>query len=350
MHSNNKNSKIRSFIKYILFLAIAVALVFFAFKGVNIRKVISEMLKANIFWVLLSLLFSVVALVSRAYRWNLLLEPLGYSPKLRNTTYAVSIGYFANLAFPRLGEVTRCGTLSRAESIPFSSLLGTVIVERIVDVISLLICLMLTAIIEFKRLGNFLTQNIIDPLLGKFRQLITSPLAIAAGIAFIVVVVIAVIFLKKKQKQKGKESPIAHFIKELVAGLKTIVNLKRPWLFIFHSVFIWVLYFLSAYVCFFALPATSGLGLSVALFVLTLGGLGMSAPVQGGIGVYHLLVSQGLMLYGLNQQDGLAFATLLHTLQIIMIVSLGLISLLLLFTEKKKLRKANQSQVGEKVA
>ena len=297
------------------------------------------MLKANIFWVSFSFVLSVIAIVSRAYRWNLLLEPLGYSPKLKNTTYAVSIGYLANLAFPRLGEVTRCGTLSRAETIPFSSLLGTVIVERIIDVISLLICLLLTAIIEFKRLGHFLTTNIIDPLVGKLRSFITSPLGIAVAIAFIILVFLAVMYFKKKQKEKGNESAISHFIKELISGLKTIVKLKRPWLFIFHSVLIWVLYFLSAYVCFFALPATSGLGLSAGLFILTLGGLGMSAPVQGGIGVYHLIVSQGLMLYGLSQQDGLAFATLLHSLQIVMILILGSLSLLLIFFDRRASRK-----------
>src|SRR5438034_10840907 len=107
-----------------------------------------------------------------------------------------------------------------------------------------------------------------------------------------------------------KELAIAYFIKELINGLRSIANLKLPWLFIFHSILIWGLYYLSAYVCFFALPSTTNLGLSAALFVLTLGGIGMSAPVQGGIGVYHLLVSQGLMLYGLSQQDGLTFATL----------------------------------------
>ena len=330
------NRKLLSFLKYILLLIITAALLFFAFRGISIGKVFSEMIKANIFWASLSLILSVIALISRAYRWNLLLEPLGYSPKLKNTTAAVSIGYFANLAFPRLGEVTRCGTLSRAESIPFSSLLGTVVVERIVDVITLLICLALTAVIEFKRLGNFLTQNIIDPLLGKIKHFIASPIGMIATIVFFALIIFAVIYFKKRQKQKGKESAVAHFIKELITGLKAIANLKRPWLFIFHSVFIWVLYFLSAYVCFFALPATSGLGLGPALFILTLGGLGMSAPVQGGIGVYHLLVSQGLMLYGLSQQDGLAFATLLHSMQIVMIVVLGSISLFLLFLERKK--------------
>ena len=332
------SSRLISIAKFLVLLTIALGLLVFAFKGISVKKIFDEIFKANIFWVLLSVLFSVIAIVSRAYRWNLLLEPLGYSPNLKNTTYAVSIGYFANLAFPRLGEVTRCGTLSRAEAIPFSSLLGTVIVERIVDVISLLVCLLFTAIIELKRLGNFLTKSIVDPLFGKIKNIITSPIGIGAGVAFIILVFVAVIYLKKKQRQEGKESTISHFIKELIAGLRTIVSLERPWLFILHSVFIWVLYFLSAYVCFFALPVTTHLGLSAALFVLTLGGLGMSAPLQGGIGVYHLLVSQGLMLYGLSQQDGLTFATLLHSLQIVMIIVLGSLSLLLIFFNAKARR------------
>jgi glycosyltransferase 2 family protein len=329
-------SKLLSVLKYFLLLAVAGVLLYFSFRGISIRKVFSEMLSANIFWVLLSFLMSLIALVSRAYRWNLLLEPLGYSPRLINTTSAVSIGYFANLAFPRLGEVTRCATLSKAESIPFSSLLGTVIVERIIDVITLFLCLVLTAIIEFNRLGNFLNENIFNPIGEKLRQFLTSTLGVAAVVIFIAVLVIGLIYFRKKQKQKGRESIVAHFVKELLNGLRSVTKLKRPWLFVFHSIFIWVLYFLSAYICFFALPATSGLGLSAGLFILTLGGLGMSAPVQGGIGVYHLLVSQGLMLYGLSQQAGLAFATLLHSLQIVMVVSLGSVSLFLLFLQKKK--------------
>jgi len=329
-------SKTYSILRLVLLLAIAFGLLLFAFKGISINKIANEIFRANIFWVLLSLVPSIIALVSRAYRWNLLIEPLGYKPRLKNTFYAVTIGYFANLAFPRLGEVTRCGSLGKVESIPFGSLLGTVIIERIVDVISLLICLMLTAIIEFKRLGNFLTKNIIDPLFGKFKSIITSPVAIGAGLVLIILVCFVIFYLRKKQKEKGKESAISHFIKELIGGLRAIVTLERPWLFILHSILIWVLYFLSAWLCFFALPVTSGLGLSAALFVLTLGGLGMAAPVQGGIGAYHLLVSQGLMLYGLSQQDGLAFATLLHSLQIVMIVVLGSLSLLLIFFNRKK--------------
>ena len=331
-------AKLISLLKFLFVLTIAFTLLVFAFKGISLKKIGHEILKANVLWSLLSLSFSILAVIARAYRWKLLLEPLGYSPKLKNTTYAVSIGYLANLAFPRLGEVTRCGTLSNAESIPFSSLLGTVIIERIVDVISLLICLVLTAIVEFKRLGHFLTKNILDRLVGKLGNFIKSPVGVALGILIILLIFFVLRYLRRRQKEGGEDSAVSRFIRELIAGLRAVVKLKRPWLFIFYSLFIWVLYFLSAYVCFYALPATDGLGLGVALFVLTLGGLGMSAPVQGGIGVYHLLVSQGLMLYGLSQQDGLAFATLLHSLQIVMIVALGSSSLLLVFLNNKSTR------------
>jgi glycosyltransferase 2 family protein len=330
------NSKLLSFLKYFLLLAVALGLLAFAFRGVSVGKIIHDMLQANIFWVLLSALFSVVAFISRAYRWNLLIESVGYSPPLKKTTYALMVGYFANLAFPRLGEVTRCGSLSKAESIPFSPLLGTVIVERVIDVISLVICLLLTAILEYKRLGSFLSDNIIDPVIGKFRQLMASPPLIIAAIVVILGLAIAIFYFIKRSRQKGKESKIVHVFKNFMNGLRSVSTLRRPWLFVFHSVFIWFLYFMSTYACLFALPSTSHLGFNAALFLLVAGGLGMSAPVQGGIGAYHLLVSQGLMLYGLSQQDGLTFATLIHSLSLVLVVLFGIASLLLLFSGNKK--------------
>ena len=336
------NRKLLTALKYLFLLAIAGVLLWFAFRGISIRNVFSEMLKANFFWVSLSLVFSIVALISRAYRWKLLIESTGYSPPLKKTFYALMVGYFANLAFPRLGEVTRCGSLSKSEIIPFTSLLGTVIVERVIDVISLFICLLLAAIIEYKRLGNFLQDNIIQPIIDKFKQVMGSPIFLIAAILLIAGLVFAIIIYIKRVRQKGKESKWVQLMKGLIDGLRSIAKLKRPWLFIFHSVFIWVLYFFGVYVCFFALPFTSHLGFSAALFLLVAGGLAMSAPVQGGIGAYHLLVSQGLILYGVSQQDGLAFATLLHTLQTLMVVLFGVASLILLFSGKKNLHKTSE--------
>jgi uncharacterized protein (TIRG00374 family) len=291
------------------------------------------------FWVALSGILSIIAFIVRAYRWNLLIEPLGYTPSLKKTTYSLMVGYFANLAFPRLGEVSRCAALSKAESIPFNKLLGTVIVERVVDVLSLLICILLVAALEFKRLGNFFNENIFNPLIKKIDQLSRSPILLTILITALIALISVLIYFSRKNKAKGKETAFSKLAKGFIDGLRSIAKLKQPGLFIFHSIFIWVLYYLSVYVALFAFPFTSGLGSGAALFLLIAGGLGMSAPVQGGIGAYHLLVSQGLVLYGLSQEEGLTFATLLHSLQLVLVIIMGIASLLLLFSSGKE--KAN---------
>src|SRR6188474_3905330 len=147
--------KLINIVKYVILLVVAAALLLYALKGMDVEKIMQQIFSANIFWVSVSGLISIIAFIVRAHRWNLLIEPMGYSPSLKNTTYSVLVGYFANLALPRLGEVSRCGALSKAESIPFNKLLGTVIIERIIDVLSLFVCILLAAVLEYKRLGNF---------------------------------------------------------------------------------------------------------------------------------------------------------------------------------------------------
>lgn len=328
-------AKLVKILKYLALLAVSTGLLFLAFRGMDLKKIVEEMLRANMFWVALSGLISVIAFVVRAHRWNLLIRPLGYSPSLKNTTCSVMVGYFANLAFPRLGEVSRCGALNKAESIPFNKLFGTVIVERVIDVISLLICMLIAAAIEFKRLGNFFSENIFNPIIKKIELTTKTPLLLAAVIIILLGSIVAFIYFIRKSKNKGKESAISKLVTGFADGLRSVAKLKNPVEFIFHSILIWVLYYVSVYVALYAFTFTNGLGANAALFLLVAGGIGMSAPVQGGIGAYHLLVSQGLLLYGISEQNGLAFATLLHSLQILLIVVLGTISLLFLFTGSK---------------
>ncbi len=330
------NSKLFSILKYVVLLLISFGLLALAFKGISPKAIIHGMLQAKISWLIVAILIGVAGFISRAYRWKLLIESLGYSPSLKNTTYSLMVGYFANLALPRLGEVTRCGSLSKAESIPFTSLLGTVIIERVVDVLSLLICLFLAAIVEFDRVGNFLQDSIIHPLADKFHQMLLSPLIVGIVVIFFVVIVFLLFYFIGKSKQKKEESKLMRLITGLIKGLQSIAKLKRPWLFIFYSAFVWFLSFLGMYVSFFMLPATSDLGWSAALLLLVVSGFGMAAPVQGGIGAFHLLVSQGLILYGLSQEEGLTFATLVHTLSLVLVVVCGVVSLILLFSEKRK--------------
>jgi uncharacterized protein (TIRG00374 family) len=301
----------------------------------DVRKVFQQIASANIFWVSASGVISVIAFVVRAHRWNLLIEPMGYSPSLKNTTYSVLVGYFANLAFPRLGEVSRCGALSKAESIPFNKLLGTVIIERIIDVLSLLVCILLAATIEYKRLGNFFSEKIFEPLSEKFQKLTASPALLTVVILVLVILIGIAIYLIRKSKKKNSASRANKIVRGFVDGLRSIVNLKRPGLFIFQSVFIWVLYFVGVYTALYAFSFTNELGASAALFLLVAGGLGMSAPVQGGIGAYHLLVKEGLILYGVAAENGLAFAFMLHGLQLILVIAMGIVSLFLLFSVQK---------------
>src|SRR5687768_14195410 len=244
------NSKLLSLIKFIFLLAIALGLLVFAFRNVSIANIIAEIFQANLFWVLFSAFLSIIAFVSRAYRWNLLIESSGYSSPLSKTTYSLMVGYFANLAFPRLGEVTRCGALSKTESIPFNVLLGTVIVERVVDAVSLLICLLLACIFEFKRLGNFLLGNIVDPILNKLNNFIKSPVNIIILAASVIFTIFILRPPKNKKEQTGKESVAVLFSKGLMSGLNSVTKLKRTGLFMFHSVFIWLLYVLGMSVCF----------------------------------------------------------------------------------------------------
>ena len=186
----------------------------------------------------------------------MLIEPLGYRPPLGTTLAALMVGYFANLALPRLGEVTRCGSLNRSEKIPFDSLLGTVIIERVIDVLSLGVCILLVAVFEYQRLGSFFTANIIDPVRGKMQSLFGNPI-------FYVVIFIALFFIIYlfKRKNKNENSLLARvqkLLKGISEGLASVKKLKNPLAFLFHSVLIWFMYFLMSYTCFFALPATAG--------------------------------------------------------------------------------------------
>jgi hypothetical protein len=177
---------------------------------------------------------------------------------------------------------------------------------------------------------------VIDPLAGKF-SFLGNPLFY---LATIVIVVFIILLFRKFRKHKVSEHSMVNRLRGLLAGVasgfKTILRMKNNGWFVFHTIFIWVVYFFMTWVCFFCLDATSHLDVKAGMFVLVVGGLGMSAPVQGGIGAYHYIVSQGLQLFGVSATDGIVYATLVHTTQTLLVVVLGLIALLLLFMDRKK--------------
>ena len=295
---------------------------------------VKDILNARFGWIMLSVLFGVVAFVSRAVRWRMLMEPLGYRPKMSNTFNSMMLGYLANMAIPRLGEITRCTVLSQKEKIPFNILFGTVIVERAMDLIMLALSLVVASLLELNLIGGFIYREIIDPIVVKAESLF-DPLIIVVLIVLVVIALIVFFLILKKSKKTTGVLP--SFIKQmhgLIDGIKSVFKMKNTFLFFAHTIFIWVMYFFMSYVCFFALDETSGLGFKAGVFILAIGGIGMAAPVQGGIGVYHILVQQGLLMFGIDAQSGLTYATIVHTSQTLMILILGAVSMAILFMTK----------------
>ncbi|MBS3768872.1 MAG: lysylphosphatidylglycerol synthase transmembrane domain-containing protein [Bacteroidales bacterium] len=330
-------------LRFIVFLAIGLILLYFAFRDVSFEELLASLQKADLKWVTFTLAFGLVGYISRAYRWKLLIKPLNYDPPLKNVFYALMIGYTANFAFPRIGEISRCGSLQRSDKIPLDSLLGTVIIERAIDLVMLLFILIVVFFSKIGFFGAFLKNNIFEPLLNRVLQFFQ--LSVMNWVIFIASVIV-LIFLIRFLNRKFSENPVVKKIKELVrgvfVGLKTIVRMRDRWSFIFHTLLIWMMYFLMTYVLLFSFPATSQLGPLDGLFLLVIGGLGMSAPVQGGIGAFHWIISAGLSLYGVSRVDAVAYATLSHESQAFFAIFLGALSFMMLMIQKRRALKIHK--------
>ena len=297
-----------------------ILLLWLAFRNENLGEVWDRMRVADPFWLSLSIIISLIALVSRAIRWKILIEPLGYKPQVSNTLYALMIGYLANLAIPRIGEVSRCVTLNKSEKVPFSGLVGTVIVERAIDLMMLFFCMLIVATFEFQTLSVFLKNNLTGPLATRLGQ---NADTILVSFIFCLLCGALMVLWFLKNKENKLRIKIHSVLKEVYHGLGTVLRMKNNGWFIFHTALIWVCYFLMTYVCFFCLESTAHLDAMTGLFITVAGGLGMSAPVQGGIGAFHYVVSQGLQIFGVSSTDGITFATLVHSTQTLLIVILG---------------------------
>lgn len=293
------------------------------------KDIYNSFLSANYWWIILSIFIGIFSHYSRAIRWKLLMEPMGYNPSLKNTFMAVMIGYFANLALPRLGEVSRCGILARYEKIPIQKSFGTVVTERAIDMISLMIAFLITFLLHLNKLSLFKQSKLFIKVSERYNQIENPGFIYWIGFGIIALL----IFLLYKTKHRLANLAIYKSFKTLllgfIEGLKSLTKLKKPYSFIFHSINIWVMYLLMAYVVFFSLPETSNLGLDVGLAVLVFGSIGIII-VQGGIGIYPWIVAETLLIFGVSQTKGYTMGWLLWSGQTIMIISFGIISMVLL--------------------
>jgi glycosyltransferase 2 family protein len=325
-------------LKFAGFLAVGILLLWFAFHDIDFDTLIAHLKEANFYWLLLSVLFGFLAFLSRARRWILIINPLGYNPSLQNSFYALMTGYLANIALPRVGEITRCVALGKKEKIPMDQLIGTVVVERTIDFISLLIIMVILIFTSGEQISLFLKEGILEPIQDKLSSLF--------GVTWILWVILftlgsLTLFLIIHYKQRLRK--IRFFAKMfdlaggIINGLKTITNIKRKWEFIFHTVFIWINYALMTWVVVFSIQSTSHLTFGDSIFLLVIGGLAMSAPVQSGLGAFHYIISRGLLFVkDIPLEDGLVYALLTHESQLIFVAIVGTISFFRIFKNKKK--------------
>lgn len=330
--------KVLSVFNYLIFLLLGILFLWLVFRNLDGQVIINQIMHADYAWILLCMLAGVFAHLVRAARWNLLINSMGHKTRITTTFYAVMTGYLANTAVPRLGEVTRCGVLSKKENIPFTELLGTVIAERIFDIIIMLLIILMVILFQLGLVGAFVDKYVFSPLFSNFE---TNFAPILVFLAFSVFLIIIIVMLLKRYRNKMRKyafyQKFAKFSKGMFDGIKTIKRMKKKALFMLYTLMIWGLYTLMIYLPFYSLEATSHLDFGDALTIMSIGSIGIVAPVPGGIGTYHFIVKAILFeLYGVSPASAATFATITHAAQTLMIIIVGGLSFLMLTLQNNK--------------
>ena len=321
------NKKTSKTLWYVVFLALGVALLWFSFRNIDLSQLWTDIKGAKYSWMLLSLACLAISLHFRALRWNIQIEALGYKTRASSTYGAVLIAYLANCIFPRLGEVVRCSVLKRKENIPFDKTLGSVISERIIDLLVLFGLAFLVIVFQWKLLGSLITSWMV-PLVNKLiNNVLLGIIVIVAGIVFI-------IFLVKIIRKNKK---IASLWNGFIDGIKSVVTMKNKWRFILYTLAVWGFYVLMTWLPFYMLAETSHLGVVEAVTLLGIATMGIVAPVPGGIGTYHFIAITLLSgFYGISEQVAGSFAAINHGSQMIFYLITGILAYVMMFFFDKR--------------
>jgi uncharacterized protein (TIRG00374 family) len=316
---------IRKFFSLLIPLLIGIGIIYYQFTTLTpseLDKIKISFLKADYFYILLSLIVALFGYWSRAYRWKFALQHLGYQTKFRNDFMTVCVSYLVNLTIPRSGEISRAALLKKYEKVPFDKAFGTIVAERVVDMIIFLLFVMVGFVSQFDTIYTFLLEKNLQ-----FETLLWISLGgFLLFLLFIVVWIYAEwkIILKLKQKLSG-----------LIEGMQSILKMKDKWSYLFHSFFIWFSYLVMFYVTIFALPETANITFDVVIMGFIFGTIAVGFT-NGGLGAYPLAIAMIFSLYGISNDIGVAFGWLIWTSQTLLTIFLGLLSYLLLPILNKK--------------
>lgn len=324
-------TKAKQGIQFILFLSLGIVLLWYSTSTLteeDVKKVKDLVFRADLLYVFPSIGALLLSHYIRAIRWKMMLDELGTKPGLTNVFLSVLVGYFLNLVFPRLGEVAKCSLLGKYEKMPVDKLIGTIVAERILDLVCLFIVIVLTIATQLDQLGAY-ANELIDKLVVKANQSANIVILFFSGI-FILIVLGYWVFKKSKWLKT-----IQSFFQGIKEGLFVIRKIEKKRMFLVYTVLIWFLYLLSIRIGFYSMLETNSLSWVPSLTILTFGSFAMIAT-QGGVGAYQLAVQKTLSLYQINEVSGLAFGWLLWSVQTFMLLVVGPIAMLLLFLLNRK--------------
>lgn len=317
------NPKIKQSIQVVISLGVAFWIFWFLYKDIELVELQTQLASSNWFWIFGSLTIAWIGYWIRGWRWALLIQKqVGEQQVSGNRAYhAVMVGYLVNLLIPRAGEVARCGVLARTNGISIGHLLGTVILERTIDLSFLAGTIFLAFVLE-SSLFLSLAGELID--VSSLGEKIISLLPLFLGGILVFVLFLYVLF--RKFRGNGLVNKLQQFFRQLISGIQTIGKLQNPIGFWVSSLVIWIIYFLTMYTISQGIQTTATLSASQVLLVMVMGSIGMVAPVQGGIGTFHALVAYILIQFGVSETDGKIFAAIIHGTQVILVMLVGLVS------------------------
>jgi uncharacterized protein (TIRG00374 family) len=322
--------RVLGYLQYAFFLGLGIFLVWWSLRKISSQDwedVKKSFLSVRYLFILPVCIALLASHYSRAIRWRILIEPLGYKPRTTNTYIAVLVGYLANLAVPRLGEVLKCTFLSKYEKIPAEKLVGTIVAERAFDLICLFIVTGLALVTQIDTIGGYLTDVLKrwishDPSGADTSRLIV--LLVGVALFFLILT-----FLVKRYSSHSLLGKFKDILTGIWHGLTSVRLIKNKGWFFFHSVVIWALYLLSLQLGLLAFQETQGMGIKASLSLLTTGSIAMIIT-PSGIGAYPIFIQETLLLYGIKESTGIAFGWLLWTVQFFQILIAGFIGMALI--------------------
>jgi uncharacterized protein (TIRG00374 family) len=309
------NTKISKTLKIVLPLLLGVVLVWYSLSEISISQLLQYFKDANYIYIGLGLFFGLLSHLSRAYRWQFMIEPMGYKLRLPNSIMAVFATYLVNYTIPRAGEITRATIITNYEGVPFEKGFGTIVAERIADMLVMLIIIIITLFLEFE----FIYQIFAERFDGH---------KIVYGLIAVLIVLALIILLIRSSSSKFAIK-IKSFISGLIEGVMTIFKMKKKWAFIFHTLFIWTMYVLMFYVTTFALDETTNIPLAAILIGFISASFSIAAT-NGGIGSYPVAVYLAFSIFGIAKDPSIAFGWIMWSSQTLMIIVLGGLSLIYL--------------------